>query len=45
MKTYQFQHDIVGKSAFMKRIIKATNGCDKLSSNNKLFSYTYLSGV
>ena len=45
MKTYKFQHDIRGTDYCMKRIVKVTNGCGKLSSNDTLFSDSWFSGV
>ena len=38
MKALDLQNDIRGVAVCMKRIMKATEGCGKLSSNKTLFS-------
>ena len=44
-KIAQFQKYIGGTVAYMKIIIRVTNGCGQLSSNNTLFSDLWFSGV
>ena len=45
MNTYKFQHDIGGTASCMNIIMKANKGYGKISSNNNLFDYGWLSGV
>ena len=45
LKASSFQQDIRGTAACMKMIMKATKGCDQLSSNDTFFDDIWFSGV
>ena len=45
MKTSDFQQNIVGVAACMKRTMKANKGCVQLSSNDNFFSDIWFSGL
>ena len=45
MNIYKFQQYIGGNAVFMKRLMRSTKVCDKLTSNDNYFADIWFSGV